>query len=141
MDKALQILFCEYIGSNSYSKGKSMFNILGGAAAKPLTAADAIARAAKGEVTILDVREAAELAASGTARGGVHIPVSLVPIKANPGAADRKNGLDPAKPVAVFCAVGGRAGMAVQALQKLGYEAHNIGGFSDWVAAGGPVSR
>jgi rhodanese-related sulfurtransferase len=141
VDKALQILIYEYICGNSYWKGKSMLNFLGGTAAKPLTAADAVARAAKGEVTILDVREAAELAASGTARGGVHIPVSLVPIKANPSAPDRDHRLDPSKPIAVFCAVGGRAGMAVQALQKLGYEAHNIGGFADWVAAGGPVSR
>lgn len=118
-----------------------MFNIFGGAAAKRITAADAVALAAKGEITVLDVREAAEIAASGTARGGLHIPVSLVPLKADPKAPDRDARLDPNKPVAVFCAVGGRAGMAAQALQKLGYEAHNIGGFSDWASAGGPVTR
>lgn len=118
-----------------------MFNIFGGKPAKNITAADAVAFAAKGEMTVLDVREAAELAASGTAKGGVHIPLSLVPMKADPKAPDHDKRLDPAKPVAVFCAVGGRAGMAAQALQKLGYDAYNIGGFSDWSAAGGPVSR
>lgn len=99
-----------------------------------LTAKDAIARAAKGEITVLDVREAAEIAASGKAAGALHIPLSMVPLHAD--AKITKN-----KPVAVYCAVGGRAGMAAQALAKLGYEAHNIGGFGDWASAGGPVSR
>lgn len=118
-----------------------MFNIFGGKPAKHLTAAEAVAAVAKGEMTVLDVREAAEIASTGTAKGGVHIPLSLVPMKADPRAPDHDKRLDLAKPVAVFCAVGGRAGMAAQALQKLGYEAHNIGGFSDWTAAGGAVSR
>ncbi|KAF0171288.1 MAG: rhodanese domain-containing protein [Rhodobacteraceae bacterium] len=99
-----------------------------------LTTKDAIARAAKGEITVLDVREAAEIAASGKAAGALHIPLSMVPLQADAKIA--KN-----KPVAVYCAVGGRAGMATQALAKLGFEAHNIGGFGDWASAGGPVSR
>ena len=45
------------------------------------------------------------------------------------------------KPIAVYCAVGGRAGMAAQALAGMGFEVHNIGGFGDWANAGGPVSR
>ena len=118
-----------------------MFNIFGGAAAKRLTATDAVAFAAKGEITVLDVREAGEISASGTAKGGVHIPLSLVPMKADPRGPSHDKRLDPSKPVAVFCAVGGRAGMAAQALQKLGYDAHNIGGFGDWVSAGGAVQR
>ena len=99
-----------------------------------LTAKDAIARAAKGEITVLDVREAAEIAASGKAAGALHIPLAMLPLQADAKIA--KN-----KPVAVYCAVGGRAGMATQALAKLGYEAHNIGGFGDWASAGGPVSH
>ncbi|TXH98885.1 MAG: sulfurtransferase [Pseudorhodobacter sp.] len=118
-----------------------MFNIFGGSAAKRFTAADAVAMAAKGEITLLDVREAGEIAASGTAKGGVHIPLSMVPLKANPQGPDHDKRLDPTKPVAVFCAVGGRAGMATQALERMGYTAHNIGGFGDWVSAGGPVQR
>ncbi|MEY3532354.1 MAG: hypothetical protein RI979_378, partial [Pseudomonadota bacterium] len=106
-----------------------------------LTAADAVAMATKGEVTLLDVREAGEVAASGTAKGGVHIPLSMVPLKANPQGPDHDKRLDPAKPVAVFCAVGGRAGQAAQVLERLGYSVHNIGGFGDWVSAGGAVQR
>lgn len=118
-----------------------MFNLFGGSSAKRLTAADAVAMAAKGEVTLLDVREAGEVAASGTAKGGVHIPLSMVPLKANPEGPDHDKRLDQAKPVAVFCAVGGRAGQAAQVLERLGYSVHNIGGFGDWVSAGGAVQR
>lgn len=118
-----------------------MFKLFGGSAAKSLTAADAVALAAKGEITLLDVREAGEIAASGTAKGGVHIPLAMVPLKANPQAPDHDKRLDPAKPVAVFCAVGGRAGQAAAVLERLGYAAHNIGGFGDWVSAGGAVQR
>ncbi len=99
-----------------------------------LTVKDAIAKAAAGDIIVIDVREAAEIAASGKAKGALHIPLSMVPLQAEAKIAK-------GKPVAVYCAVGGRAGMATQALVRLGYDAHNIGGFGDWAAAGGPVSR
>ena len=117
-----------------------MFNIFGGA--KPgLSAQDAISGLAAGTVTVLDVRETDEVQASGTAKGGVHIPLGLLPLKADPKAPDYDKRLSADKPIAVFCAVGGRAGNAVQFLRKLGYDAHNIGGFGDWANAGGPVKR
>ena len=117
-----------------------MFNFLR-SPPKPLTLAEVMAKAQAGEITLLDVREAAEVQASGTAAGALHIPLAMVPLKADPTAPDRPPGLDTAKPVAVFCASGIRSGKAVAALQKLGYAAQNIGGFSAWVAAGGPVAR
>ena len=86
------------------------------------------------DAPVLDVREANEILASGKAAGALHIPLAMVPLHAEAKIAA-------GKPVAVYCAVGGRAGMATQALVKLGYDAHNIGGFGDWAAAGGPVSR
>ena len=42
-----------------------------------------------GEITLLDVREAAEVQASGTAAGALHIPLAMVPLKADPTAPDR----------------------------------------------------
>ena len=99
-----------------------------------LTAIDAVTKAATGDILVIDVREATEIAVSGKALGALHIPLAMVPLQAEAMIAK-------GKPVAVYCAVGGRAGMATQALIKLGYDAHNIGGFGDWAAAGGPVSR
>ena len=99
-----------------------------------LTATTAIAKAATGAITVLDVREAAEVKETGKAQAALHIPLAMVVLQA-------EEKIDKSKPVAVYCAVGGRAGMAVQALIKLGYDAHNIGGFGDWASAGGAVSR
>jgi len=102
---------------------------------------DIIAEAAKGALTVLDVREANELCASGQAAGAVHIPLALIGMKADPKSPDHDKRLSLDKPVAVYCAVGGRAGMAAQTLQRMGYRVMNIGGFGDWAAAGGPVAR
>ena len=119
-----------------------MFNFLRPAPQpKQLTLAEALTMSRAGEITLLDVRETAEIAALGRARGALHIPLALVPLKADPKEPDRAIGLDVAKPVAVYCASGMRSGRAVAVLQKLGYEAHNIGGFADWVSAGGAVTR
>jgi len=100
----------------------------------------AIALAAKGEIVLLDVREAGEIASSGTAKGAVHIPLGLLPLKADPKAPDYDRRLA-GKPVAVFCAAGARAGRAVSLLEQFGHEAVNIGGFGDWCGCGGPVQR
>lgn len=106
----------------------------------PLSLTDCIALAARGEITLLDVREVAEVQASGLAAGAVHIPLGLLPLKGDPKAPDFDLRLS-GKPVAVYCAAGARAGRAAQFLQAQGIEAHNIGGFGDWAAAGGPVQR
>lgn len=102
---------------------------------------DIIAAAATGAVTVIDVRESSEVQATGQAKGALHIPLATLAMKANPSSPDYDKRIAQGKPIAVYCAVGGRAGMATQTLGKMGYEAMNIGGFSDWAAAGGPVSR
>ncbi len=99
-----------------------------------MTAQEAVAKAAAGEITILDVREASEVQQTGMAKGALHIPLALVALQ----AAEKMN---KSKPVAVYCAVGGRAGMAAQALKDLGFDAQSIGGIGDWASAGGAVSR
>ncbi len=106
-----------------------------------ITVNDAVAKSAKGEITVIDVREANELRASGTAAGALHIPLATLAMKADPKHPDFEPKLAQGKPIAVYCAVGGRAGMATQVLSRFGHEAHNIGGFGDWVGAGGPVKR
>jgi rhodanese-related sulfurtransferase len=119
-----------------------MLNFLRSTPSAPsLTVPQAVAGLQSGAIAVIDVREAAEIAASGKAKGALHIPLSLIPIKADPKAPDCAKGLDLAKPVAVYCASGMRSGAAVQALKKLGYDAHNIGTIRDWAAAGGGISR
>ena len=118
-----------------------MFNFLRSAPAQPkLTMAEVAAQVAAGQMLLVDVREKAELQASGTAKGSIHIPVSLIAMKADPKGPDVDKRFA-GKTIAVFCASGGRSGMAAQALQKLGYSAHNLGGFANWVQGGGAVAK
>ncbi len=103
---------------------------------------DCVDRHARGELTVLDVRELAEVRASGTASGGVHVPLIRLADMADPRHPDHNPTLNPATPVAVFCAAGGRSQMAAELLLKLGYtEVYNLGGFGDWCAGGGKVAR
>ena len=119
-----------------------MFNFLRPASgqARP-SLSDVIAKAKSGEMLLIDVREKSELQASGTARGAAHIPLALIAMKADPKSPDYDKRFIAGKPVAVFCASGARSGQAASTLQRLGYEATNLGGFGNWVQAGGPVVR
>lgn len=103
---------------------------------------DCVHRHARGELTVVDVREHAEVRGSGTASGGLHVPLMRLADVADPRHPDHNPALNPDMPVAVFCASGGRSQMAAEMLLKLGYkEVYNLGGFGDWCAAGGKVAR
>jgi rhodanese-related sulfurtransferase len=104
-----------------------------------LTPAQARELASEGKIMLLDVREPKELAASGKAKGAVHVPLSLIAMKADPRSPDYDSRFRPTLPIAVYCAAGARAGSAAQVLTQLGYQAQNIGGFADWCACGGAV--
>jgi phage shock protein E len=73
----------------------------------------------------LDVRSAEEFAA-GHLPGAVNIPHTEVATR----IAELK--LDKATPIAIYCKSGRRAGIALEALQQLGYsDLSNQGGFDD----------
>lgn len=121
-----------------------MFNLFQSSAPRPapMTPQQAIARAANDEIVVIDVREPAEIAASGAAEGAVRIPMATLRMKADPRSPECVPELKSGKPVAIYCAAGGRAGMACQMLEEMGHaEVHNIGGFGHWASAGGPVVR
>ncbi|MBE2277663.1 MAG: sulfurtransferase [Rhodobacteraceae bacterium] len=99
----------------------------------------AVAVAAR-QMYLVDVRERGELLQTGTARGARHIPLSQIGLRADPQAADAA--IRPGMPVVVFCASGGRSGAAARRLRRMGYApVWNLGGFGDWVRAGGQVER
>ena len=89
-----------------------------------------------GDVQVVDVREAEELAATGRIPGAVHVPRGLLEFKA-------AEAIDPSKRVILHCAVGGRSALAVRTLQEMGYTnvAHLDGGFTAWAQAGKPVDK
>ncbi|MDX5358033.1 MAG: sulfurtransferase [Rhodobacterales bacterium] len=113
-----------------------------GPAVGRISAKDAVARHDRGDLVVVDVRDISEVRASGTASGGVHVPLMKLAMAADPRHPDHNPALDPARPIALFCAAGGRSQMACEMLLKMGYsEVYNIGGFGDWCAGGGKVAR
>ena len=91
---------------------------------------------------LVDLRDSAELAATGKAAGAVHIPRGSLEFKADLSSPTAEKSLAIDKPVILHCASGGRAALAGKLLKDMGYEkVFNLGGFKDWVEAGGKVEK
>ena len=99
------------------------------------------AEMASGNATLVDVRDAPELA-GGTIPGAVHASRGMLEFHADPSSPYHKPELDPDRRIILHCASGGRSALAAQTLRQLGYNnvAHLDGGFKAWQAAGKPVS-
>jgi rhodanese-related sulfurtransferase len=96
------------------------------------------AQVAQGKMLLIDVREIAEVRSSGKAEGAVVLPLSILPLKADPRQPDPA--LKTGVPIGVYCASGARSGRAAQLLTQLGYgPVSNLGGLGDWVSGGGKV--
>ena len=115
-----------------------MFSAFRSAPAARPSVTEVADQVAQGKMLLIDVREVAEAKASGVAQRAKLIPLSLLRLKADPKHPDCE--LPHGLPIAVYCASGGRSGMAADALTRLGYSpVHNLGGLRDWAAGGGTV--
>lgn len=85
----------------------------------------------EGSAVLVDVRNDNEWEA-GHAKGAMHLSVDRILNGEAPTT-------DTSKKVYLYCASGGRSGMATSYLQGKGYDAENIGGLSSWRGAGGEV--
>jgi rhodanese-related sulfurtransferase len=105
----------------------------------PAQAQEMIDKGGEG-VLIVDVRDEPEVAQSGKVAGAVHVPRGMLEFRADADSAYFDKSFAKDKPVILYCAAGGRAAMAGQALMDMGYEkVYNMGGFNDWAANGGAV--
>ncbi len=85
------------------------------------------------DVQLLDVREPFEWQA-GRIEGAVHIPLQEV-------LAGQTEGLDPSRPVVVYCSTANRSEVARLMLEARGYEARVMSGGSEaWVEEGLPFT-
>ena len=111
------------------------------AAVPRISLQDAKALHAEGRAVFIDLREPAEIATSGKVPGALEIPRGLLEFRADPESPERNPAFT--KPVVVtYCASGGRAALAGQTLQELGYaDVRNLGGFKDWAEGGGAVEK
>jgi rhodanese-related sulfurtransferase len=100
--------------------------------AKTLTPNEAAAALERGELQLVDVREAAELA-EARVEGAMHIPLRTLPA--------RLGELDSARPVAFVCRSGSRSAVATRAAARAGLDAANVrGGVVAWARAGLPLT-
>lgn len=85
----------------------------------------------RGSIVVIDVREPHEWEA-GRIAGAVHIPLQEL--------MGRIEELDRERTIVFQCRVGGRSGMAAQALRESGYDAWSLaGGLLAWDAADRPL--
>lgn len=89
----------------------------------------------KGGATLVDVREEDEVTSS-MAKPAKWFPLSKV--NSDPAAFKAFLAKLPKGKVIFYCAAGGRAGKAAEQAAALGYATANMGGLSDWEAAGLP---
>ena len=106
-----------------------------------ITVAEAKALIADGAL-LVDVRDSAELQASGKAHGALHIPRGSLEFKADDTTGYHDKNLARDRAVILYCAAGSRAALAGKALKEMGYlKVFNLGGFKEWVDAGGEIDR
>ncbi|WP_406855676.1 rhodanese-like domain-containing protein [Alsobacter sp. KACC 23698] len=107
-----------------------------------LAPAEAAARIGQGGVLVLDIRDSAELQATGRIAGSLHVPRGSLEFKADPDNPLYDPAFQKDRPILVHCAAGGRAALAGKTLQEMGYtNVVNIGGFKDLAEAGVPVEK
>jgi rhodanese-related sulfurtransferase len=103
---------------------------------------EAAALMAKGDVLVVDVRDAPELQASGKVAGAVHVSRGMLEFRADPESPYHDPAFDPVRTVIVYCASGGRSALAGKALKDLGYrDVRNLGAFKEWAENGGAIER
>ncbi len=97
---------------------------------------------AGGDVLVVDVRDAPEVAREGKVAGAVNISRGMLEFRADPTSASHDPLFRMDRPLIVYCASGGRSALGGKALKELGFEkVYNLGGFKAWVAAGGAVDQ
>lgn len=101
---------------------------------RTITPAEAAEQASRRELVLVDVREPAELRASGRIKGARNVPLGQLPA--------RLGELDAGATVAFVCQSGARSAGAMRIAAKAGYDALNVrGGVAAWQRAGLPLTR
>ena len=106
------------------------------------TVAETRERMADPSVQMVDIRDVRELQAEGTLPGSYHAPRCMLEFWVDPDSPyHKKIFADDSKRFVLFCGAGWRSALAAKTLQDMGMTnvAHIDGGFTEWVAQGGPT--
>ena len=94
-------------------------------------------RMTRGDVLIVDVRDAPELASGGKLKGAVHVSRGMLEFRADPESPYHDPAFQKDKTVLVYCASGGRSALSGKTLKDFGYRSvFNARGFKDLADAG-----
>ncbi|WP_315928123.1 rhodanese-like domain-containing protein [Mesorhizobium sp. SP-1A] len=112
-------------------------------AAVPRIGADEARRLMKDRnALVVDVRDSAEVKASGKVKGAVNVSRGMLEFRADPETPYHDKAFVKDRPVIVYCASGGRSALSGKVLKDFGYrEVYNLGAFKDWAEAGGEVEK
>ena len=105
-----------------------------------LSVEDAMAKHGDDNVVIIDVRDGKAIDETGTIAGALRIPRGFIEFAADETTDFHNASITKDKEILVVCAAGGMASLTGRTLTEMGYDkVYNIGGFSAWKDAGGPV--
>jgi rhodanese-related sulfurtransferase len=91
---------------------------------------------------IVDVCDLPELQTNGKIPGSIHIPRGMLEFRADAETQYHDQNLSKDRSIILHCASGGRSALGGKTLKEMGYEkVFNLGGFKDWVEAGGEVEK
>ena len=105
-----------------------------------ISGAEAVSHYQDENAVFIDVRDANMIANSGIIKGGHHVPRGLFEFVADEDSPMFNPLFDKSKTFYLNCGAGGMAALAGKTMKEMGFEnVINIGGFDEWVEAGGAV--
>ena len=103
---------------------------------------EAVTHIGDADAVFIDVRDQYMIAESGTIEGSHHVPRGLFEFVADEDSPMFNPLFDKSKTFYLICGAGGMAALAGKTMKDMGFEnVVNIGGFSEWAEAGGPVKK
>ena len=101
---------------------------------------EGIAKHNAGKSVFVDVRDSADIAASGTIAGAELVQRGMIEFRADDTHPLHNSALKKDADIVLVCGVGGQAALSGKTLNDMGFQnVANVGGFSSWKDAGGPV--
>jgi len=105
-----------------------------------ISSEEAIAKYQQGDCVFVDVRDSAAIKESGTIKDALCIPRGFIEFASDEATPFHNSAMQKDADIYLVCGAGGQAALAGKTLMEMGFSnVKNIGGFSDWKKAGGPV--
>jgi rhodanese-related sulfurtransferase len=110
------------------------------AVVEKIEAKHGVEKHSSGEALFIDVRDSADINSTGTILNCLRIPRGFIEFAADDSSSLHNKKLLKDKEIILVCGAGGMAALSGKTLIEMGYRnVKNVGGFSDWVKAGGPT--